>query len=276
MSQSAFVPTDRPVVVVLVSQVPNMTYLKVDRKTGEIDRSDPERSLHRNDREPVEAALELKDANNAFVLVMAVDQRDAEDGVREALAMGADAGVLLISQAIEHSDALARAHLFAQAVRTLPRADIVFVGTETMEPDWSLVGGALASTLDWPVVPGGRSITLDDDHLRGDAMFGAEWVKLSTPTPAVVSVRPESYAPRWSTSWGVNDAYNAREIHRWNLVDMEVDGRMLARMASFTETRTQQIIRKETREHEVFTDPPEQSARVIGKRLAREGYLGGF
>lgn len=276
MTIADFVATDKPVIVALISQVPNLTYLKIDRKTGEIDRADPERSLHRNDREPIEAALQVKDATDAHVIVIAVDQKDAQDGMRDALAMGADTGILLTSQAIEHSDAIARANLFAQAVRQLPRVDIVFAGTETMEPDWSLVGGALAGILEWPVVTGGRGVTLDGATLAGDCMFGAEWVRFDVDRPAVVTVRPRSYTPRWPTTWSVFDAYKARDIHTWNLVDMDIDGRMLARMASHTETRAQQIIRKHERSHEVFTDPPEQSARVIGKRLAREGYLGGF
>lgn len=271
-----FVPTDRPVAVVFISQVPDMAYLRIDRKTGELDRSSVFRTLHPNDREPVEAALRVKDETDAFVLVVARDNKDAEDGAREALAMGADAGLLLVSQAVEHSDAIARANLFAQAVRTLPRADLVFVGTETMEPDWSLIGGAMSGILGWRLVPGGRAVVLEGDELRAEAMFGADWMRVRCAAPAVVTVRPRSHSPRWPTTWAVGEAYRTKMIHSWNLTDMEVDGRMLARMASHTETRSQEIIRKEKVEHEIFTDPPEQSARVVAKRLARRGFLGGF
>lgn len=276
MSLADFVPTDRPVVVVLIAQVPDLTYLHIDRRSGEIDRSAPERTLHPNDREPIEAALQVKDDTDAYLVVVTVDQEAAEDGLREALAMGADAAVVLGSQAFEHADAIARANLFAQAVRALPRADVLFVGTETMDPDWSLVGGALAGVLDWRLATGGRKVALEDGHVRGEAMFGAEWLRFQTDTPVVVTVRPGSYRPRWPTSWGVRDAYNEKRIWSWNLSDLDVDGRMLARMASHTETRSQEIIRTTKVEHEVFTDPPEQSARVVGKRLARRGYLGGF
>lgn len=271
-----FVPTHRPVIAVLVAQVPDLTYLRIDRRSGELDRASKARTLHPNDREPLEAALAIKDETDAYVVVFAVDQREAEDGLREALAMGADAAILLGSQAVEHSDAIARANLFAQAIRTLPRADLVFVGTETMEPDWSLIGGALAKTLDWRLVPGGRNILLEGSLLKGEAMFGASWARIHTETPAVVTIRPNSHKARWPTSWSINTAYSEKKVHPWSLADMEIDGRVLARMASHTVTRSQEIVRQRSEEHEVFTDPPEQSARVVGKRLARRGYLGGF
>lgn len=277
----ADLPSDRPVVVVVINQVPDLVYLKVDKRTGELDLLDPARVVHDNDREPIEAALRVKDTHDAHVVAVAVDREHAVDGLREALAMGCDEGVLLSSKATAHSDAVARANLVAQLVRMMPRADCVFVGTETMEPDWSVVGGALAAILEWDLVPGGLDVDLvmDGDTVvgtRGFAMLGADRHRYSSDGPAVVTVRPETMRPRWATTWNVADAYRTKRIHTWNLTDLEIDGRMLARMASLTETRSQHIVRAKKTEPETFTDPPESSARVIGKRLARMGFLGGF
>ncbi|MBW3583823.1 MAG: hypothetical protein KY455_12070 [Euryarchaeota archaeon] len=266
----------RPLVVAIINQVPDLTYLRIDPGTGEIDLDEPDRVLHPNDRQPVESALRVKDADDAQVLVMAVDRQGAEEGIREALSMGADEGLLLSSGATRHSDALARANLLAHTVRHLPRCDAVFVGTETMEPDWSTVGGAIAAILDWNLVPGGREVRLKDGGTHGVAMYGAAFVRYKAAGPAVVTVRPDTHKPRWPTTWGVRDAYRDRTIQALNLTDLEIDGRMLARMASLTETRGQRVVRERKKETETFTDPPEVSARVIGKRLARDGYLGGF
>jgi electron transfer flavoprotein alpha/beta subunit len=274
---TSFVPADRPVVVVPVMQVPDLGYLMVDRRTGELDTSDPTRTLHVNDREPLEMARRLKGdgEEEPFVVAMAVDREGATGGLHEALAWGADAAVLLAAPGVA-AEPVARANLFAQAVRTLPRVDLVVVGTETMEPDWSLVGGALAGILDWPLVPGARGLSLNTDSLRGFAMFGAVWEGFESQAPAVVTVRPGTLRPRWPTTWGLADAYAEDAVHSWGLGELDTDGRLLSRLVTPSETRNLKVVRPKTREPERFTDPPEVSARTLGKRLARQGYLGGF
>lgn len=273
-----FLPRDRPVVVVPVMQVPDLAYLSVDKRTGELDTRDPQRSLHPNDRQPLETARRLGGDGagpEPFVVALAVDREGADGGLREALAWGADAAVLLAAPAVA-AEPVVRAQLFAQAVRLLQRVSCVVVGTETMEPDWSLVGGSLAQVLDWTVVPGGRDIRLDDDKMRGFALFGAEWDAFHCAVPAVVTVRPDTVDARWPTAWALADAYDAKTIHEWGLSDLDTDNRLLSRLSAPSETRNLHVVKAQERERERFTDPPEASARTLGKRLARRGYLGGF
>lgn len=281
-----FLPEKRPVVVVPVMQVPDLAYLSVDKRTGELDTSDPQRSLHPNDRQPLELARRLGGDRNGdgsddeeddapFIIAMAVDRDGADGGLREALAWGADAAVLLAAPAVA-AESVARAHLFAQAIGLLQRVDVVVVGTETMEPDWSLVGGALAEVLDWTLVPGGRSLSLEGDRLQGFAMLGAEWDAFGCDTPAVVTVRPHTVDARWPTAWRLADAYDLKSVQAWSLADLDTDNRLLSRLSAPSETRNLSVMKPEKREPERFTDPPEASARTLGKRLARRGYLGGF
>ncbi len=280
----SFLPRDRGVVVVPVMQVPDLGYLTVDRRTGELDTSEPDRSLHTNDRQPLELALRLKEdggghqvdeADKPFVVAMAVDRDGADGGLREALAWGADAAVLLAAPAVA-PEPVVRARLFAQAIRLLEGVELVVVGTETMEPDWSLLGGALAGVLDWSLIPGARVLSFNGERLQGVAMFGAQWAGFESARPAVATVRPGTVVPRWPTSWRLADAYDAKTVHSWSLADLDTDGRLLSRLAAPSETRDLRVMRGEKREGERFTDPPEASARTLGKRLARKGYLGGF
>lgn len=276
---------DRPVLLVPINQVPDLVYLRID-KASEVDLEGEERTLHEADKQPLEVALQIRDAAvqrdepAPQVLITAVDQQHGHDGIREALAMGADAGILLSSRAMAHSDATARANFFAQLARRLPRCDGIVIGTETMEADWSLIGGAMAAILGWRLVPGGRNLRFEVVNgvpgLAGEAMFGAIHQAFECEGPAVVTVRPDTTDARWPTSWAVADAFRSKTITMLDLTDLEIDGRMLARMQSLTDVRAQRIVRPERRDAETFNDPPEETARVIGKRLARMGFLGGF
>ncbi len=276
---------ERPVILVPINQVPDLVYLRVD-KTSEIDLEGEERRLHEADRQPLEIALQIRDAAEAAgeplpqIVATTVDGTHASDGLREALAMGADHGVLLASKAMLRSDATARANFFAQLARRLDRCDLVVIGTETMESDWSVIGGAMAAALDWYVVTGGRNIRVRHEGeqvlVEGEAMFGAVVQAFSSTGSAVVTVRPDTTKPRWATSWSIATAYRGKTITTVDLTDLDIDGRALARMQSLTETRSQRVVRPKRIEPETFNEPPEQTARVIGKRLARMGFLGGF
>lgn len=282
---TSFIPPGRNVVVVPIMQVPDLSYLSVDKRTGELDTSDPERTLHTNDRQPLEAARRLKsehaDTNNTdtkdapYIIAMAVDREGAVGGLREAMVWGADAAVLLATRGVA-AEPVARANLFAQAIRLLGDVELVVTGTETMEPDWSLLGGAIADVLDWPLVPGARELEFTENRLTGFAMFGAVWEGFETTRPAVATVRPGTLAPQWPTSWRLRDAYDEANVHEWSLTEMDTDGRLLSRLTTPSQTRGLRVIRHGPQEGERFTDPPEISARTLGKRLARQGYLGGF
>jgi electron transfer flavoprotein alpha/beta subunit len=281
---AAFAPGDRPVVVVVVAQLPLVDHLAVDPRALEIDVRAAERVLTSTDREAVAAAIGLRDQAEGFLLVVALDEEGAaqgpgahavEGGVREALAMGADAG-LILNVVGAARDAATRARLLAEAVRHLPRADLVLVPSVSDDPDWGLLPGMLAEMLDCGAVPAARNLEFHGDWVAGNALFGATTRRFETDTPAVLSIRPGGHRASWPTAWRVADAFHTLPIISWTLADLDTDGRLLSRLSAPAETRTLRVVRPEPPQPERFTDPPDMSARTLGKRLARKGYLGGF
>ena len=83
------------------------------------------------DKHAMEAALAIKDARGAEVVLLAMAPASTLPVVREALALGADRAVLLSEQWFAGSDTLATSHILAAAIRSLERFDLICCGNFT-------------------------------------------------------------------------------------------------------------------------------------------------
>ena len=73
----------------------------------------------RGSKAGIEAALRLKEAGDAQVLAISVGQPQADDALREALAMGCDAAYLLNDQAFKEADISVTTRILAAAIAKL-------------------------------------------------------------------------------------------------------------------------------------------------------------
>jgi electron transfer flavoprotein alpha/beta subunit len=150
-----------------------------------------------------------------------VDRGGGEEVLREAIACGADHGILIDGTLGFEGDAASRAALIADVVRAYGPFDAV------LGPAWSEFGGftgtlpAVAGQLDLPCVVGVTSIKVESfSFLIGyDSLFGT--YDLRIPRPAVVVVGDvQADDP---TAWGVRAAWetgiqriqaDARSLHK--------------------------------------------------------------
>ena len=95
----------------------------------------------------VEEAIKLKEKHDAEVVVVSVGPQDATKEIRTALAMGADRGILVETDAVLDSDAVAR--VLAEVVRK-ENPDIIIMGKQAVDSDRNQAGQLLASYLDLP------------------------------------------------------------------------------------------------------------------------------
>lgn len=95
----------------------------------------------------VEEALRLKEKHGGEVVVLAAGDDKFVMEMRQALAMGADRGILVkLSQPVD-SDAAAR--LFAKIVER-EQPDLVLMGKQAVDDDQNQTGQLLATYLGWP------------------------------------------------------------------------------------------------------------------------------
>ena len=75
-------------IVVCIKQVPDTTEVKLDPKTGTLIREGVPSIINPDDKSGLEAALQVKDQNGAEVIVLTMGPPQADEALREALAMG--------------------------------------------------------------------------------------------------------------------------------------------------------------------------------------------
>ncbi len=106
--------------VVCIKQVPHpdhFSHITLDPVTKAIRREGVPLVMNPVDRHAIEAALQLRDRLPGKVTVLTMGPPQSREALEEALAMGADEGVLLCDRAFAGADAYATALTIAAAIK---------------------------------------------------------------------------------------------------------------------------------------------------------------
>ena len=159
-------------IVVLIKQVPD-TYSerKLRDADGVLDRDATDAVLDEINERAVEAALQLKEAQDGSeVTVLTMGPDRATDAIRKALSMGADKAVHLSDEALAGSDAVTTAKVLAKTVGTVEGVDMVVAGNEASDGRGAAVPAMVADVLGWPALTHVRELTRGG--WRGDRAAG--------------------------------------------------------------------------------------------------------
>src|SRR5512136_3186378 len=171
-------------VVVTIKQILDPRGFTVNRKAEKIFVNREEYIINPADRCALEAALRLKDAAGAEVIVLAGGPERAGDAVRQAWAMGADRGIHLTDKLFEGADGLVAAKLLAAAIRKLGEVDLVLTGDRALDTGAGEVGPRLAEALGWPHVLASHTVEVSDGVVRAIAAEGKQFIVVEAKRPA--------------------------------------------------------------------------------------------
>src|SRR6056297_1896118 len=82
-------------IVVCIKQVPDTDKVTIDRQTNRLNRAGVPSIINPFDENALELAVQLKEAHGGKVTALSMGPPQAEAALRDALAVGADEGVLL-------------------------------------------------------------------------------------------------------------------------------------------------------------------------------------
>jgi electron transfer flavoprotein beta subunit len=261
------------VAAVLVRRVPDPHRLVVDRKTGRLVLEGTPFILNPVDLQALELALRLRERHGHRIVVVSVDHTGAEIELREALAMGADEGLLLSDPEFEDTDPTSQAHVFQAALERFVKPDVVFAASRSVDHTWSTIGPQLAYLLGWPLVIEAEALELEGDRLRALAHTGARRARVEAKLPCVVSVARGAIVPRHATAWGVADAFDPHRLTVKSLDDLDLHDDARARLGAKTRVRRVSLSPRE-RDHRLIEGDPDEVARVVARRLTDQGWGG--
>jgi electron transfer flavoprotein beta subunit len=149
----------------------------------------------------VEEAVRLVEAFGGEVVVLTLGPVEAEEQVRDMLAVGADRGVLLVNDSNEEWDPQGTASAVVAAVSAEESFggpfDLVVFGNESADSGGYQVGIRVAHALGRPVVTGLKGLSVEDGRLRCEQEVPGGRDVYLVPLPAVVSVLEGINLPRY-------------------------------------------------------------------------------
>jgi electron transfer flavoprotein beta subunit len=141
----------------------------------------------------VEEAVRLVEQDGGEVCVLALGPPEAEEQIRECLAIGADRGVLLATGG-EEWDAQATAAAIAAEAGDF---DLIVFGNESADSGGFQVGIRVAHALGRPVVTGLKGLSVEDGRARCEQEVAGGRDVYVVPLPAVVTVLEGINLPRY-------------------------------------------------------------------------------
>jgi electron transfer flavoprotein beta subunit len=143
----------------------------------------------------IEEAVRLTEQHGGEVTVLTLGPPEAEEQIRDGLAMGAHRGILLLSGG-EEWDAQATAAAIVAAIEA-GDYDLVIFGNESADAGNYQVGIRVAHALGRPIATGLKAIAIEDGHARCEQEVPGGRDVYVVPLPAVVSVLEGINLPRY-------------------------------------------------------------------------------
>ena len=251
-------------IVVCIKQVPDTKGGVKFNPDGTLDRAAMMTIMNPDDKAGLEAALRLKDQYGAEVTVVTMGLPKAEEVLREALAMGADKGVLVTDRVLGGADTWATSQTLAGAIRNL-EYDLIITGRQAIDGDTAQVGPQISEHLNIPVISYAQDIKVEGNNVIVQRQYDDRYHVLKAQMPCLVTALGEMNEPRYMTPGGIFDACEA-EITVWgraNLVDVE-DSNLGLKGSPTQIARASDKVRKGAGEV-VTLDPTDAASYIVGK-----------
>lgn len=221
-------------IIVCIKQVPETSNVQMDERTGTMLREGVESIINPLDLYAVELALELKEAHGGRVTVLSMGPPKADKAVREAIAMGADSGILLSHRALAGSDTYATSFALARAIARLSPFDLVFAGVRATDGETAQVGPGVASLLRLPLATySSRIVAVVDGKVTVERLVETGYETVRLPLPCLLTVGKEIGCPRLPTLKGKQKA-RRQQVPVWGPTELAVEEEMVGSAGSPT------------------------------------------
>jgi len=204
-------------------------------KTGTLRRELAEGMMNPSCKHALEAALQIKQQENASIAVISMGPPAAEEVLREALAMGADRAILLSDKRLAGSDTLITSHALAQTIQTQCNDyDLILCGCHTSDSETAQVGPQISEELDVPCVAYVDTLTPCKSYVSISRKSDGFVETLEMDYPGLVTISTAYYLPRYVPLKGLQNAFQAQSIDKITIEDIGFTKDFLGAKASPT------------------------------------------
>jgi len=192
-------------IAVCVKQIPDpATPYDLDPDTHRVVRPN-DQVLDDTDRFGVEVGLQLAEASEGTVTLFSMSPSGSLQGIRQALAMGADKAVIIDDANLAGSDALTTSKVLAAAIER-EGFDLIVAGTESTDGYTGVVPQQIAELVDAPSLTFARKVEATDGGIRIEQQTAGGYDVVEAPLPVLLSVTSGVVEPRYPTFKGIMQA----------------------------------------------------------------------
>lgn len=253
-------------IVVCIKQVPDTKGGVQFNPDGTLNRAAMLTIMNPDDKAGLEAALRIKDQTGAEVTVVTMGLPKAADVLREAMAMGADKGVLITDRVLGGADTWATSTTIAGALRGM-EYDLIITGRQAIDGDTAQVGPQTAERLDIPQITYVDEIleVKEDSITVKRSLEDVEQI-VTAKLPCVITTLSGMNKPRYMQCDNIVDLCKEDKIEVLTNAELGIDPETVGFKGSPTSVKTT-FTKDVTDKTEVFTLSEQETADMIAKTL---------
>lgn len=199
--------------------------------------------LDDTDRIGVEVGLQLAEATEGTVTLVSMSPSGSLQGIRQALAMGADKAVIIDDDTLKGSDALITARILSAAIDR-EEFDIVVAGGESTDGYTGVVPQMMSEMLDVPCLSFARKVDVDDGIVTIERQTASGYEVVTSKLPALLAVTAGIVEPRYPTFKGIMQA-KSKPVETLTASDLGVEpdvGQRVTEVADVTSREAGDIV----------------------------------
>lgn len=238
-------------IVVCIKQVPETSDVRINPETNTLMREGVQSIVNPFDMYAIEESIRIREKLGGKVTALSMGPPQAEAALREAVAMGVDAGILVSDRAFAGSDTWATSYTLSMAIRKLGDVNLVLCGKQASDGDTAQVGPGIATQLDLPQITYVRKIEeIDAGRVVAERLLENGFESVESPLPCLLTVVKEINEPRLPSLKGKMAARKV-QIPTWTAADIGADAGRIGLQGSPTK-----VVR-------IFTPPPREGGEIL-------------
>jgi electron transfer flavoprotein beta subunit len=258
-------------IIVCMKQIPDLQQIRIKERKPILEGAPL--IFGDMDKNALEEAVRIKEKlGEGKITALALGPAKLKDGIKEALAIGADEAVLLLDPAFAGSDSVATANALAKAIQKIGEYDLILCGEGSTDNYSGQVGPRLAEMLDLPQITYVRELEVADGKVKAVRNMEESFEVVEADLPALVTVANEINEPRLASLRQILQAAR-KPVQTWTPADLGLAEDEVGEKGTVIEVLSN-LAPEEERKQVVFSGELDEMIDGLVDSLTKEGVLG--
>lgn len=258
-------------IIVCMKQIPDLQQIRIKERKPILEGAPL--IFGDMDKNALEEAVRIKEkVGEGKITALALGPAKLKDGIKEALAIGADEAVLLMDPAFTGSDSVATARALAKAIQKIGEYDLILCGEGSTDNYSGQVGPRLAEMLDLPQITYVRELEIKDSKIQAVRNMEESFEVVEADLPALVTVAAEINQPRLASLRQILQAAR-KPVQTWTPADIGLAEEEVGEKGTAVEVLSN-LAPEEERKQVIFTGELDEMVGNLVDALTKEGVLG--